>query len=90
MLCECAWAAQLTKNTRLSRTYWKNVKRMGKKKATVALANLILRISYNLIKNQEEYKEQTLKQEESRESKKLKRWMKELEEKGYHVTKAIM
>lgn len=56
ILCECAWAAQLTKNTRLSRTYWKFVKRMGKKKATVALGNLILRICYHLIKSGEEYK----------------------------------
>ena len=88
ILCECAWAAQLTKNTRLSRTYWRYVKRMGKKKATVALANLILRISYHLIKNQEEYKEESFQEEQVREEKAEKRMIKKLEEKGYIINKA--
>lgn len=62
---------------------------MGKKKATVALANLILRIAYHLIKNQEEYKEQKFEIEEVRESKKEKRMIKMLEEKGYIINKVI-
>lgn len=31
VLCECGWAASNTKKTRLSATYWRWVKRMGKK-----------------------------------------------------------
>lgn len=87
VLCECAWAAQLTKNTRLSKTYWKYVKRMGKKKATVALANLILRIAYHLIKNQEEYREQSIVDELTREELKEKRMIKQLQQKGYTISK---
>lgn len=87
MLCECAWAAKLTKNTRLSRTYWKYVKRMGQKKATVAIANLILRIAYNMLKNQEIYREETIELDEVKESRKEKRLIKMLEENGYTVTK---
>lgn len=49
ILCECAWAASKTKNTRLSAYYWRLVKRMGKKKALVALGHLLLRIAYHVL-----------------------------------------
>lgn len=87
ILCECAWAAQLTKNTRLSKTYWKYVKRMGKKKATVALANLILRICHHLLKNGEIYKEITHQEEKTKEEQLEEKMIKKLKERGYSVTK---
>lgn len=86
MLCECAWAAKLTKDTRLSKTYWKYITRMGDKKATVAIANLILRIAYHMIKNQVEYREEVFEMNEAKEKRKERRLIKMLEEKGYTVS----
>lgn len=85
MLCECAWAAKLTKKTRLSKTYWGYVKRMGNKKATVALAHMMLRIIYNIIKNQEEYREIVYTIEEDKEKQRIRKSIKLLESKGYEV-----
>lgn len=60
---------------------------MGKKKATVALANLILRIAYHLIKKQEEYREEKFEEQKVKENQKEKRLIKMLEEKGYIINK---
>ena len=54
---KCGWAASNTTNTRSSSTYWRWIKRMGKKKALVALGHLILRIAYHILLTKDPYKE---------------------------------
>lgn len=55
VMCECSWAASFSKDTRFSICYKRWIKKMGKKKATIALANLLLRICYNLLKERKMY-----------------------------------
>jgi transposase len=56
-LVEAAWAASRTKNTYLSAQYRRFVKRMGKKKALVAVGHSILVIAYRLLNNKRTYQE---------------------------------
>lgn len=87
ILCECAWAATLKKDSRISKKYWSMVSRMGKKKALVAIANMLLRIIYTILKTKEMYKEQEneylIKIEQQREA----RLITQLKDKGYVVEK---
>jgi transposase len=57
VLVQVAWSASHTKQTRFSATYRKWAKRMGKKKALVALGHKILVVIYRLLKDQTEYQE---------------------------------
>ena len=57
MLVQVAWAASHTKGTILAETYRKAVKRLGKKKALVALGHRILRILYEMLKEKTDYVE---------------------------------
>lgn len=56
-LVEAAWAASRTKNTYLSAQYRRFVKRMGKKKALVAVGHSILVIAYHVLTNKRTYQE---------------------------------
>jgi transposase len=56
-LVQAAWAASHTKGTAFAAAYRRWVKRLGKKKALVALAHKILTVIYTLLKNQTEYRE---------------------------------
>jgi transposase len=55
VLIECAWAAVRVRNTRLSNWYWSNVKRIGNKKAIVAVARKLLVYIYAMLKSGETY-----------------------------------
>jgi hypothetical protein len=55
VLCQCAWAAVKTRNTRLSNWYWRNVKRLGVKKAIVAVARKLLCYVYHILCTGEMY-----------------------------------
>lgn len=88
VLCECAWAAAKTKNTRFHNCYWRWVKRMGKKKALVALAHLLLRIAYQLLKTKRPYQELGSDYLGDREKRREQKLIKSLEGKGYKITKA--
>ena len=57
MLVQVAWSASHTKGTILSETYRKAVKRLGKKKALVALGHKMLRIIYEMLKEKTDYVE---------------------------------
>jgi transposase len=57
MLVQVAWAASHTVGTILAATYRKAVKRLGKKKALVALGHKILRIIYEMLKEKTDYLE---------------------------------
>lgn len=56
-LVQAAWAASHQKDTFLAGKYKRMVKRMGKKKALVAIAHSLLVIIYNIMKERECYKE---------------------------------
>jgi transposase len=57
MLVQVAWSASHTKETILSVMYRKWAKRLGKKKALVALGHKILVVIYKLLKDQTVYRE---------------------------------
>jgi transposase len=57
VLVQVAWSASHTKTTILSATYRRWAKRMGKKKALVALAHKILVLIHKLLKDQITYQE---------------------------------
>jgi len=54
---QVAWAASHTKETIFGATYRRWVKRLGKKKALVALGHKILVVIYKLLKDRTEYRE---------------------------------
>ena len=55
VLVQVAWAASHTKGTILAETYGKTAKRLGRKKALVALGHKILRIIYEMLKGKTDY-----------------------------------
>jgi transposase len=56
-LVQAAWAASHTKRTIFGATYRRWVKRLGKKKALVAVARKILVVAYHLLKDRTDYQE---------------------------------
>ncbi|WP_339292446.1 IS110 family transposase [Paenibacillus sp. FSL W8-0187] len=91
VLSECAWAASMTRNTRLSARYWNWVKRLGKKKALVALGHTLLRIVYHMLATKTPYKElgadylEHFRQE--REKRREAEVIRQLEAKGFTVSR---
>jgi transposase len=55
ILNQCAWAAARTRDTYLSAQFWRLARRIGKKKATTAVAHSILVICWHLITNDTDY-----------------------------------
>lgn len=87
IMCECAWAASMGKDTRLSLCYRRWVKRMGKKKATIALASLMLRICYHLLKERKTYIEYGTTYLDKLNEKKEENMVRILKSKGYQIEK---
>ncbi|HEU5249566.1 MAG TPA: IS110 family transposase [Thermoanaerobaculia bacterium] len=56
-LCEAAWAASHTKNTYLAAQYCRLARRIGKKKALVAVGHSILVIVYHVLSRRTPYQE---------------------------------
>lgn len=87
-LHECAWASTRTKNTRISASYGRFVKRMGPQKSVHAIGNLLLKIVYCLLVEKVKYEERTDEEyEKERKRKKESRLIKELEKEGYVVSR---
>jgi transposase len=55
ILCQCAWAATRTRDTRPSNWYWRNVKRLGQKKAIIAVARKLLVYAFHMLSTGELY-----------------------------------
>jgi transposase len=55
VLIECAWAAARSRDTYLSAQYWRLARRIGKKKAAVAVGHSILVIAWYLLTNDCDY-----------------------------------
>lgn len=88
VLCECAWAASLRKDSRMSKKYWSMVSRMGKKKALLALAHTLLKVCYKLLSTREMYKEQEDEYLAKKDYEREKRLIRQLQAKGYVVERA--
>jgi transposase len=55
ILTQCAWAAAHTRDTYLSAQYWRLARRIGKKKAAIAVAHSILVICWHLLSADVDY-----------------------------------
>jgi transposase len=55
ILTQCAWAAARAHDTYLSAQFWRLARRIGKKKATIAVAHSILVICWHLLTNDCDY-----------------------------------
>lgn len=62
---------------------------MGKNKAIIALAHLILRIAYNVLLHKTPYEELGTQFIDDQEKKKEQKLVKLLEAKGYQINKAL-
>ena len=57
MLIECAWAAARSRDSYLSAQYWRLARRIGKKKAAVAVGHSILVIAWHLLADDCDYQD---------------------------------
>jgi transposase len=57
VLIECAWAAARSRDSYLSAQYWRLARRIGKKKAAVAVGHSILVIAWHLLANDCDYQD---------------------------------
>ena len=57
VLIECAWAAARSRDTYLSAQYWRLARRIGKKKAAVAVGHSILVIAWHLLTEDCDYQD---------------------------------
>jgi transposase len=55
ILTQCAWAAARTRDTYLSAQFWRLARRIGKKKAAIAVAHSILVICWHLLTHDRDY-----------------------------------
>jgi transposase len=55
ILTQCAWAASHTRDTYLSAQFWRLARRIGKKKAAIAVAHSILVICWHLLSDDRDY-----------------------------------
>jgi transposase len=55
VLTECAWAAARSRDSYLSAQFWRLARRIGKKKAAVAVGHSILVIAWHLLANDYDY-----------------------------------
>jgi transposase len=55
ILTQCAWSAARTRDTYLSAQFWRLARRIGKKKAAIAVGHSILVISWHLLTNDCDY-----------------------------------
>jgi transposase len=55
ILTQCAWSAARSRNTYLSAQFWRLARRIGKKKAAVAVAHSILVICWHLLTHDRDY-----------------------------------
>lgn len=81
----------MTRNTRLSARYWLWVKRIGKKKALVALGHTLLRIIYHMLLHRRPYEElgpdYLNRFRSENQQRKQNQMIKQLEADGFIITK---
>ena len=57
ILVQCAWAAARSRDTYLSAQFWRLTKRLGKKRATIAVGHSILVIAWHLLTTNCDYQD---------------------------------
>jgi transposase len=87
ILVECAWAAARSRDTYLSAQFWHLARRIGKKKAAVAVAHSILVVAWHLLSYDCDYDDlggdYFVRRDANRQKERLVRQLQEL---GYYVT----
>ena len=87
ILIECAWAAARCRDTYLSAQFWRLARRIGKKKAALAVGHSILVIAWHLLANDCDYAELGGDFFVRRDSDRARqRAVAQLQALGYHVT----
>ena len=88
VLTECAWAASHSRHPYLNAQYWRFARRMGKKKACIAVGHTILVIAWYLLSNGCDYEDLGADWFSQREStdRRQDRLVRQLQEMGYQVT----
>jgi transposase len=87
-LVEAAWAASRSKNTFLAERYHRLARRLGGKRAAMAVAHTILVIAYHLIRDEKTYQELGATYHDQRSQKiVVRRLTKRLEDLGFQVTR---
>jgi transposase len=87
ILTECAWGVSRSRDTYLSAQFWRLARRMGKKKAAVAVGHSILTVAWHLLSKQCDYEDlggdYFVQRETDRQRQRLVRQLQNL---GYYVT----
>ena len=88
ILVQCAWAASRTRDTYLAAQYWRLARRIGKKKAAVAVAHSILVICWHVLNDDTDYDDLggDYFQRRTNPDRQRDRAIKELHSLGYEVT----
>jgi transposase len=87
VLVECAWAASRARDTYLAAQYWRLARRIGKKKAAIAVGHSILVIAWHLLDGDCDYAELGGDFFVRRDSDRARqRAVAQLQALGYHVT----
>ena len=88
ILNQCAWAATRSRDTYLSAQYWRLARRIGKKKAAVAVGHSILVICWHLLANNADYDDLggDYFARRGNTARHQDRLVQQLQDLGYHVT----
>ena len=87
ILTECAWAAARSRDTYLAAQFWRLARRIGKKKAAVAVGHSILVIAWHLLSDGRDYDDLGGDYFAKRDTDRARsRAIGQLEALGYHVT----
>jgi transposase len=87
ILTECAWAAARSRGTYLGAQFWRLARRIGKKKAAVAVGHSILVIAWHLLTNDADYADLGGEYFVQRDAQRARsRAVSQLEALGYRVT----
>lgn len=89
VLVECAWAASRSRDTYLGAQYWRLARRIGKKKAALAVGHSILVITWHLLSNDADYTDlggDYFTRRIDNTPRRRDRLLAELQTMGYHVT----
>ncbi len=86
MLTECAWAAARSRDTYLSAQFWRLAKRIGKKRAAIAVGHSILIIAWHLLTDDCDYNDLGGDYFATRDADRARqRAVAQLQALGYHV-----
>ena len=90
VLTECAWAAARTRNTYLSAQFWRLARRIGKKKASIAVGHSMLVIAWHMLARDCDYQDLGGDYFARRDTDRARqRAVAQLQALGYEVTLAV-